>query len=139
MLVIDTNVVLDLWVFSDPVAQALAGALQDGHWQWIATVPMRSELLRVLDYPHIARRLAASQRTTQKVIECFDALAHIQPPSPKASVTCKDPDDQKFIDLAVLHRCPLLSKDRAVLQMSKRLAALGVQARSAPALSACQD
>jgi len=43
-------------------------------------------------------------------------------------VTCGDPDDQKFIDLAVAHRCTLLSKDFEVLRMRKRLAQLDVRA-----------
>ena len=41
-------------------------------------------------------------------------------------MTCGDPDDQKFIDLAVAHRCTLLSKDYEVLRMRKRLAQLDV-------------
>jgi predicted nucleic acid-binding protein len=49
----------------------------------------------------------------------------------KACVTCKDPDDQKFIDLAVVHQAQLLSKDQAVLCMRKRLLALGVIAQPA--------
>ena len=32
-------------------------------------------------------------------------------PAPKAPVTCADPDDQIFIDLAVRHRCALLPWD----------------------------
>jgi predicted nucleic acid-binding protein len=36
--------------------------------------------------------------------------------------------DQKFIDLAVAHRCLLLSKDHEVLRMRKRLARLQVTA-----------
>jgi predicted nucleic acid-binding protein len=50
----------------------------------------------------------------------------LQPVASKAPFTCKDADDQKFIDLAVAHRAPLLSKDRAVLSMTKRLLTLGV-------------
>ena len=42
-------------------------------------------------------------------------------------MTCKDPDDQIFIDLAVAHRARLLSKDGAVQALRKRLAALGVE------------
>jgi predicted nucleic acid-binding protein len=51
--------------------------------------------------------------------------------APKAPVTCKDADDQQFIDLAVAHKTPLLSKDHAVLCMKKRLLALDVQAQTA--------
>jgi predicted nucleic acid-binding protein len=52
-------------------------------------------------------------------------------PAPRASAICKDPDDQQFIDLAVQHGALLLSKDRAVLNLRKRLLALGVQASTA--------
>jgi predicted nucleic acid-binding protein len=55
--------------------------------------------------------------------------------APKAPLTCTDRDDQIFIDLAVRHRCALLSKDRAVLKLRKRLLAAGVRAgRSLDAL-----
>jgi len=54
--------------------------------------------------------------------------------APRASAVCKDPDDQQFIDLAVHHGAILLSKDRAVLSLRKRLLALG--AHAAPAIGA---
>jgi predicted nucleic acid-binding protein len=49
----------------------------------------------------------------------------------RAPVICSDPDDQMFIDLAVHHRCMLLSKDAAVLTLKKRLAAMQVNACAA--------
>ena len=39
-----------------------------------------------------------------------------------------DPDDQKFIDLAVAHQALLLSKDQHLLVMRKRLLAQGIHA-----------
>jgi predicted nucleic acid-binding protein len=51
----------------------------------------------------------------------------LHPDAPKASCTCKDADDQKFIDLAVQHGAALHSKDAQVLCMKKRLARCGVQ------------
>lgn len=126
MIVLDTNIVLDLFVFADPASQSLRQALQSGALRWIATVPMRDELERVLAYPQIERRLQRNTCTALQVLSQFDASAHMVELAPKASVTCKDPDDQKFIDLAVAHRARLLSKDRAVLCMKKRLLALGV-------------
>ncbi|MEY3871448.1 MAG: hypothetical protein RLZZ296_443, partial [Pseudomonadota bacterium] len=53
--------------------------------------------------------------------------ARLVPVPAKASVTCSDVDDQMFIDLAVAHRCTLLSKDKAVTSMAKRLQALKVR------------
>jgi hypothetical protein len=39
---------------------------------------------------------------------------------------CKDPDDQKFIDLAAALPATLLSKDAQVLALARRLERLGV-------------
>ncbi|APW41487.1 putative toxin-antitoxin system toxin component, PIN family [Rhodoferax saidenbachensis] len=131
MIVLDTNIVLDLFVFEDPATKSLLTALQQGTLRWIATPPMRVELERVLAYPQIVKSLAHHQRTAAQVLAHFDSMAVLQDIAPKASVTCKDADDQKFIDLAVTHHAMLLSKDNAVLCMQKRLVALGVCAQAA--------
>jgi predicted nucleic acid-binding protein len=94
----------------------------------VATPDMRIELARVLGYPQIVPRLAFYGLQADEVLAAFDRHARRVEAAPKAPVTCADPDDQIFIDLAVRHRCALLSKDRAVLRMRKRLAALGVHA-----------
>ena len=131
MIVLDTNIVLDLFVFEDPATKPLRSALQENKLRWIATADMRNELERVLAYPQIIKSMAHHQRNATEVLAHFDALVEVQQVAPKASMTCKDPDDQKFIDLAVTHRAILLSKDKAVLCMQKRLLALGVQAQAA--------
>lgn len=126
-IVIDTNIVLDLLVFDDPRWAALRAALAAGTLQWLATAPMRVELARVLGYPLIVRRLAKDARAPEAVLAAFDAQARIvEGTPPRARFVCKDPDDQVFIDLAVMHRARLLSKDQAVLVMRKRLSTLGV-------------
>ena len=48
---------------------------------------------------------------------------------------CSDPDDQKFIDLALRPAALLLSKDQAVLRLRRALAERGVAV--ATAFSAC--
>jgi len=55
--VLDTNIVLDLWVFDEPQAEALRVSVETGHTHWLATAAMREELARVLAYPQIAKRL----------------------------------------------------------------------------------
>ena len=77
-VVIDTNIVLDLWVYQDPATPPLLQALQAGQLKWLATVPMREELLRVLDYPHIANRRAQEGLSAQDVWTKFDDLVHLQ-------------------------------------------------------------
>jgi putative PIN family toxin of toxin-antitoxin system len=131
LCVVDTNIVLDLFVFADVAAVPLREGLQSGTLQWIATAPMREELERVLAYPKIVARMQHYQRSAAEVLAHMDTLARWVDVAPKASVTCKDPDDQKFIDLAVAHQAHLLSKDHAVLCMQKRLLAQGVIAQAA--------
>lgn len=128
LLVIDTNIVLDLLVFEDPAHVPLRDAVQQGHVVWLATAAMRDELERVLAYPQIARRLAARLKPAHAVLAQFDGWSRRMPPAARAAVRCRDPDDQIFIDLAVAHRAGLLSKDALVLRLRKRLAALGVAA-----------
>jgi predicted nucleic acid-binding protein len=87
---------------------------------------MRDELERVLTYPHIIKRMAKSKLQAQDILSRFDEHHLLAEPAGKAPCTCKDPDDQKFIDLAVAHAVPLLSKDAAILCMKKRLLQSGV-------------
>ena len=125
-LVLDTNIVLDLFVFADARARALDEHLERGGADWLATAAMRDELERVLAYEHIQSRLEFYRLQAADVLTRFDRHARVVEVPPKAPVTCKDPDDQMFIDLAVAHRSMLLSKDAAVLAMTKRLALLDV-------------
>ncbi len=124
--VLDTNIVLDVFLFADPAAQPLREALAQARIRWISTAPMREELARVLGYPHIAKRIDFYQRSFEDLLRDYDTHSHPVDVAPRAPLRCKDPDDQRFIDLALAQRAGLLSKDHAVLCMAKRLRALGL-------------
>ena len=138
-VVLDTNIVLDLFVFNDATALALREALNGSRLDWLATAPMRDELQRVLTYPQIVKSLVHHQTQATEVLAHFDGCAQTVAVPAKAPLTCRDPDDQKFIDLAVAHHARLLSKDQAVLCMGKRLAALGVSASAAMVFDSLAD
>ena len=125
-VVLDTNIVLDLWLYKDAATTALLDALENKSVQWLATQVMRDELERVLAYTHIVKRLAFSQLKAEDVLAQFDAHVQLMPVAAKAQFVCKDGDDQKFIDLAAQHQTQLISKDKAVLTMRNRMARLGV-------------
>ncbi len=123
LLVIDTNVVLDLLHFDDAVARPLWRALEAGRLRCAASAATLDELRRVLAYPGFgldaARQAALFARyqtlseTAQTVDEC------------EGLPRCSDPDDQKFIELAAAVRAQgLVSKDRAVLKLRRRCAPL---------------
>ena len=96
---------------------------------------MRDELARVLAYAQIVPRLAFYQLSADDVLAAFDRHARLTDVAAKCRLNCSDADDQKFIDLAVASQALLLSKDRHILSLAKRLRALGVQARAAGLIS----
>lgn len=139
-LVLDTNMVLDLLVFDDPAIAPVRALLEEGALRWIAHAAQRVELERVLGYPQIAPRVAFYGLSTAGVLAAFDAAVDYLPEAPAIRIICKDPDDQHFLALAAQHQALLLSKDKAVLTLRKRLATLGATVGNillwAPAASA---
>ncbi|KPF70382.1 hypothetical protein IP84_01165 [beta proteobacterium AAP99] len=122
--VLDTNAVLDLFVFRDPAAQALRRALQAGALRWIVTPHLLEELRRVLAYPavqawapHGNDASAWMQARMSEALELATLHAAEIRPCP---VRCLDADDQPFLDLAFTLACPLISKDKRVRQAARR-------------------
>ncbi len=127
-LVLDTNVVLDLYVFGDAAAAPVQRALDGGQVDWIATAAMRDELVHVLGSDSVTAWLGPRGGDPQRARLAFDRHARLVPAAPQAPCACRDADDQKFVDLAVAHGALLLSRDRDVLALRRRLQRLGVRA-----------
>ena len=125
-VVIDTNCVLDLWIFRDPGATGLLRDVTQHRLRWFATPAMRDELVRVLAYPLIAARLQTIGMTAPDALAGFDKFAQPSPTVAACTVLCRDADDQMFIDLAVQRRAVLVSKDARVIELARRLAPHGV-------------
>ena len=120
-IVIDTQVVMDWLVFRDARVLALTTAVTSGALRWLVAPAMRDEIRHVL-----GRGIAARYAPDLAFIEAqFDAhaltVAPAEPQPPASRLVCRDPDDQKFIDLALTHGARwLFSRDKAVLALAKR-------------------
>lgn len=123
--VLDTNVVLDMLIFDDPFVPPLRQLLEQGQLHWIADAAQRLELQRVLHYSQIAPRVAFYGKTAEGVLAAFDAAVQYMPDAARIRFACTDPDDQHFLDLAAAHQAVLVSKDKAVLKLRKRVALFG--------------
>ena len=132
-LVLDTNIVLDLWVFRDPRAVELEAALAGREVAWLATPAMREELAMVLSYAQIGARMERMALSARRVLDAFDCHALLVAAPPVCSFKCRDPDDQKFVDLAVAEDAALLSKDRALLALRRKLPVAAVLSALRPA------
>ena len=126
LLVLDTQVVLDILVFQDPAVDVLRDRLRQRQVLWLATPAMRVELVRVLGYPRIAAQVVQRGLVLERLVYAMDQMMTLRPDAAPAPVRCRGPDDQMFIDLALAHGARLLSRDREVLRLAKPLLALGV-------------
>jgi putative PIN family toxin of toxin-antitoxin system len=117
LTVIDTNVWLDWLVFDDPRSATLREAVAQAELRVIASPRMRAELLVVLQRPVIARRCPVPQ----PAIAAFDAVVLACEEAPAATLRCRDPADQMYLDLACAHGARwLLTRDRALLAVARR-------------------
>ncbi len=125
-IVLDTNVVLDLLHFGDPAAAPIRRALLAGKATCCGNAACRDELAHVLSYPqfkipeHEARRILDEYAALAE--PCCAADGAALPPLPQ----CRDPDDQKFLELAQAAQADLLvTKDKALLALARKSGRFG--------------
>lgn len=121
IVILDTNVLLDLFVFNDFRAIHLKAALLSKQICALATPKTLEEFADVISRP----LFALDQSTQADILRQWSSLAttiddrDLNP----APWHCQDPDDQVFLDLAYSNKpCTLISKDNAVLKFTSRAA-----------------
>jgi putative PIN family toxin of toxin-antitoxin system len=120
-VVLDTNILLDIFVFNDERALHLKKALFDKTTHFVASQKTIEEFADVISRPHFK----LDERTQKAILAQWQAIVQQQDDSNLASAPwkCQDPDDQIFLDLAYqLRPSILISKDSAVLQTASRAA-----------------
>lgn len=116
-LVLDTNIVLDLLHFRDPSVEPIMRALRDGRAACFTNEACREELARVLSYPQF--KIEADE--IQCILSEYAALAqHCGSITTGGLPLCRDPDDQKFLELARAAAADMLvTKDKALLDLAR--------------------
>jgi putative PIN family toxin of toxin-antitoxin system len=121
IVVIDTNVCLDLFVFRDPRWAPLLAALESGKVRAVTRADCRDEYRIVLHYSH----LPLDESTRPQAEAAFDALIEVVAPTSRALrlPVCTDRDDQKFLEIARdADAAVLVTKDKALLKLARRAA-----------------
>ncbi len=127
-LVLDTNVWLDWLVFDDAGAAPLKAAVASARAEIFIDAACAEELARVLAYPRKKTMLdeatqAACVAECRRIAQCVTAAEPADPeifPQPRLPV-CRDPDDQKFLELARACRADfLVTKDDLLLELARR-------------------
>lgn len=136
-VVIDTNVCLDLFIYRDPVSLPLKQALDAGEVVAATRTDCRDEWRRVLRYPQID----VDEARYREACSAYDACLQPLPVPDEAPVMavdalprCRDPDDQKFLELALESGAEVLvTKDKALLKLNRKTRKLGLFAILTPA------
>jgi putative PIN family toxin of toxin-antitoxin system len=115
-LVLDTNVILDLLVFKDPSTEPIRLLLDA---KQVDAVRSEASMLELIDV--IQRPIFKLSREEQDIIlQAWESVTRLLENTAikAAPFTCRDPDDQVFIDMAYSIRPAfLLSKDLRVLEL----------------------
>ncbi len=126
-VVLDTNAVFDWLVFQNPGCTALGNAVKAGSVRLLTSPSLRGELSHVLGRGVVNRWTTDFTSLWATLDQHAVELADPPPGQGSSRLRCTDPDDQKFIDFAVTHQAQwLLTRDRAVLKLSKKALAFGL-------------
>lgn len=132
VVVIDTNVWLDLLYWRDKDACDLKQRIQRREFVICITLACLEELADVISRTHFALDKTQQLAFLDEVLKLTTVVS-----TPESSaVRCRDEDDQKFLDLAqAVGADYLLSKDKLVLRAGKRLKKFGTLSLTPKSLS----
>jgi predicted nucleic acid-binding protein len=124
LIVIDTQCLFDWMLFRNALCEPWPSHLDSIRWKWVFTNQMQAEFDFVLAKGLGGERWPARP---EAIAQAWAAHGHELPqPEPlgaTARLHCSDPDDQKFIDLAIATRAhTLLTRDKALLKLARRAA-----------------
>ncbi|MBI5786654.1 MAG: putative toxin-antitoxin system toxin component, PIN family [Rhodocyclales bacterium] len=118
-VVLDTNVLLSLFVFADSRYAPLRGRLDAGAWRALTDERCLHEFQRVLAYPMFSLDAAAQAAAFDAYSRQAETIAAVV--DPVILPECKDPDDQKFLEVARDGGAQwLVTSDKALLKLAQR-------------------
>jgi putative PIN family toxin of toxin-antitoxin system len=120
-VVLDTNILLDIFVFDDERAIHLKKVLFDKTRHFVASQKTIEEFADVISRP----LFKLDEKAQAAILAQWQSIAEQRDDSNLAPAPwkCQDPDDQIFLDLAYqLRPTILISKDNAVLQIARKAA-----------------
>ena len=122
ILVLDTNVLMDIWVFGNPASGRIRAALCEGRAMAVRSVRTDEEFADVLS----RATFSIPQQRQREIIEEWIALSHpLEPGEARCAhePLCRDGDDQKFIHLASCAGADMLvTRDKLVLKVARKAA-----------------
>ena len=107
-LVLDTNVVMDLFHFNAPPLAPLMAAIESGAVICLANDRTLTELARVTGYPQFKLDDAGRHRLYEAYRSRITLTGYAVPQGAPKLPKCRDPDDQMFLELALVSNANML-------------------------------
>lgn len=123
-LVLDTHVWLDWLVFDDKDTAPIRNAVGLKRAEIFIDAACEAELARVLGYPFGKKTLRPGEQKAclaqcRRLARLMNGNLSLEDKS--SLPRCRDPDDQKFLEAALVARADMLvTKDRALLELARR-------------------
>jgi putative PIN family toxin of toxin-antitoxin system len=139
-VVLDTNVLVSLYVFGDIRFQALRARIESGAWQALTNDACLNEFRRVLSYPMFALADERRSGALDAYAGSVTRLAGLPPPAIAPLPRCRDRDDQKFLELARDGAADwLVTADKGLLRLARRDKLRGLFRILTPEMALAQD
>ena len=123
-LILDTNIWLDWLVFEDPSIAPIKAAVAAKRVEIFIDAACEAELERALGYDLGRKFTLAAAAQGERLAECRRVAhridSHLLEAERARLPSCRDPDDQKFLEAALNSRADfLLTKDQALLELAR--------------------
>jgi putative PIN family toxin of toxin-antitoxin system len=123
-IVLDTNIWLDWLVFEDTGIATIRQLQEAGHVEILIDETCEAELAEVLARRFGKRQLEhAAQQAALAACRRLTTRVGARAPGPERArlPLCRDPDDQKFLELALAAGADVIvTKDKALLDLARR-------------------
>ena len=124
-VVLDTNVLVSLYVFADSRFALLRDCIENGQWCAISSDTCLAEFERVLAYPQFGLACAVQRAAYGHYVQCVTLVSALPEVNRATSTStlphCQDPDDQKFLEAARDGSADwLVTSDKALLVLARR-------------------
>lgn len=123
-VVLDTNILLALWIFNDPSVAPLQEALDRGQLVAVRSAATDGEIREVLARPGLFT--VTPERQASLLADWAARSTFIEATTPVA-FECRDPLDQKFLELAITAGARwLITRDKKLLKLRRKARPLGL-------------
>lgn len=121
-IVLDTNVLISALFKRESTSAQILSLWRAGKLDLLVSQDVLSELKRVLSYPRVQKRLIYSEKEITRLLDLLSTDGTLLSPQEHINAIKDDPDDDKFVTLAVTGQANyLVSGDSHLLDVASIL------------------